>query len=247
MLFAVHPTSFQSSSSLRLKPLPAESHMLEENLSSVGANTRLRGDPFHTDFKRTFQKTAGDANRGDHDSWRHVCIAESASVDKGLTKTLICDLSRTLKNVSIFTELSMRHKSCPNLNRDLEISVARLCPILCKPMDCNPPGASVHGVLQARRLEWVAMPSSRGSSRPRDGTHISCTGRWILYRLSPTGSPKEEVALGIQHTLHPVFLVASRAHSWADQGTVPELQRRAGIPTFEWRDGKNHFRQTHQL
>ena len=41
---------------------------------------------------------------------------------------------------------------------------------LCDPMDCSPPGSSLHGVLQARRLEWVAMPSSRGSSRPRDPT-----------------------------------------------------------------------------
>ena len=221
--------------------------MLEENLFSVGANAWLRRDPFHTHFKRTFQKTARDTNRDDYDSWRHVCVAESASVNKGLTKTLICDLSRTLKDVSIFIEFSMRDKNCPNLNRDLEISVARSCPILCEPLDCNPPGTFVHGILQARRLEWVAMPLSRGSSRPRDGTHISCTGRQILYHLSPTGSPKEEVALGIHHTFHPVFLVASRAHSWADQGTVPELQRQAGIPTFEWRDGENHFRQTRQL
>ena len=38
--------------------------------------------------------------------------------------------------------------------------------VLCNPMDCSPPGSSVHGILQARILEWVAMPSSRGSSRP---------------------------------------------------------------------------------
>ena len=41
------------------------------------------------------------------------------------------------------------------------------CPTLCDPMGCSPPGSSVHGILQARILEWVAMPSSRGSSRPR--------------------------------------------------------------------------------
>ena len=46
---------------------------------------------------------------------------------------------------------------------------------LCNPMDCSPPGSSVHGILQARPLEWVAMPSSRGSSCPRDRTHI-CYG-----------------------------------------------------------------------
>ena len=55
---------------------------------------------------------------------------------------------------------------------------------LCNPMDCSPPGPSVHGILQARILEWVAMPSSRGSSQPRDQTrasYISCIARRILY------------------------------------------------------------------
>ena len=41
------------------------------------------------------------------------------------------------------------------------------------PMDCSPPGSSVHGILKARILEWVAMPSSRGSSQPRNGTQVS--------------------------------------------------------------------------
>ena len=49
----------------------------------------------------------------------------------------------------------------------------QLYPTLCDPMDCSPPGSSVHGILQARILEWVAMPSSRGSSQPRDQTHVS--------------------------------------------------------------------------
>ena len=51
------------------------------------------------------------------------------------------------------------------------------CPTLCNPMDCSPPGSSVPGIPQARILEWVAMPSSRGSSPPRDRTcvySISC-------------------------------------------------------------------------
>ena len=45
---------------------------------------------------------------------------------------------------------------------------AQSCPALCGPMDCSPPGSSVHGILQARILEWVALPSCRGSSQPRD-------------------------------------------------------------------------------
>ena len=53
----------------------------------------------------------------------------------------------------------------------------QLC--LCDPMDCSPPGSSVHGILQARILEWVAIPFSLGSSQPRDRTQVSvlCTGR----------------------------------------------------------------------
>ena len=46
--------------------------------------------------------------------------------------------------------------------------MAQSCLTLCDPMDCSPPGFSVHGILQARILEGVAMPSTRGSSQPRD-------------------------------------------------------------------------------
>ena len=51
--------------------------------------------------------------------------------------------------------------------------VAQSCPTLCDPMDWSPPGSSVHGILQARILEWVVIPSSRGSSQPRDQTQVS--------------------------------------------------------------------------
>ena len=46
--------------------------------------------------------------------------------------------------------------------------VAQLCPTPCNPMNCSLPGSSVHGILQTRILEWVAIPFSRGSSQPRD-------------------------------------------------------------------------------
>ena len=55
------------------------------------------------------------------------------------------------------------------------------CLTLCDPMYCSPPGSSVHGILEARILEWVAMLCSRGSSWPRDWTCVSCIGRQILY------------------------------------------------------------------
>ena len=65
------------------------------------------------------------------------------------------------------------------------IKSLQLCLILCDPMGCSLPGSSVHGILQARTLDWVVLPFSRGSARPRDQTHISyvsCTGRWALPR-----------------------------------------------------------------
>ena len=51
--------------------------------------------------------------------------------------------------------------------------VAQSCPTLCDPTDCSPPGSSVHGILQARILEWVAFPSSGGSSQPRGWPQVS--------------------------------------------------------------------------
>ena len=67
--------------------------------------------------------------------------------------------------------------------------VAQLCPTLCDHMGCSPPGSSVHGIFQARVLEWVAISFSRGSSQPRDWTQVSCIVSETLYHLSHQGSP----------------------------------------------------------
>ena len=56
----------------------------------------------------------------------------------------------------------------------VKVLVAWSCPILWDPMEHSPPDSSVHGILQARILEWAAIPSSRRSSRPRDQTQVSC-------------------------------------------------------------------------
>ena len=55
----------------------------------------------------------------------------------------------------------------------VKVKVAQLCPTLCYPMYYSPPGSSIHGTLQARILEWVAISFSRGSSSPRDQTQVS--------------------------------------------------------------------------
>ena len=61
------------------------------------------------------------------------------------------------------------------------VVVAKLRLIVCNPRMDSPPGSSVHGISQARILEWFASSFSRGSSQPRDRTHASCIGKWILY------------------------------------------------------------------
>ena len=61
-------------------------------------------------------------------------------------------------------------------------SITQSCLTLCNRMDWSPPGSFVHGISQARTLEWVAICSSRGSFGPRDWTHISHIGRQILYQ-----------------------------------------------------------------
>ena len=74
----------------------------------------------------------------------------------------------------------------PEMNTTLQSGIAVTVQSLTRvrlfvtPMDCSPPGSPRHGILQAGRLEWVAISSSRGSSPPRDRTCISCIGRQIL-------------------------------------------------------------------
>jgi len=66
--------------------------------------------------------------------------------------------------------------------------------LLCDPMDCSPPGSSVHGISQKRVLEWVAISFSNGSSQPRDRTQVpwgSCIGRRDSLPLSPLEKPSK--------------------------------------------------------
>ena len=66
--------------------------------------------------------------------------------------------------------------------------VAKSCPTLATPWTVAHPGSSVHGISQARILEWVAISFSRGSSRPRDRTHISCFAGGF-FSAEPPGKP----------------------------------------------------------
>ena len=74
----------------------------------------------------------------------------------------------------------------------VKVLVAQLCLILCNPMDCSPPGYSIHGIFQTRILEWVAISFSRLSSQPRDQTWVShIAGRLLPYELP--GKPQSSL------------------------------------------------------
>ena len=81
------------------------------------------------------------------------------------------------------------HKESENMLYLCVGSVAQSYLILCDPIDCSLSGCSVQGIPQARILEWIAMLSSRGCSRPRDWTWDSCTAGRFFYRLNHQGSP----------------------------------------------------------
>ena len=75
------------------------------------------------------------------------------------------------------------------------------CPTLCNPMDCSPPGSSVHGIFQTRILECVAMPSCKGSSLSRNRnctSDLSCIGRQVLYHFCHLGSPESKMKSNIK-------------------------------------------------
>ena len=81
--------------------------------------------------------------------------------------------------------------SVSNLHRLQNITAFKSCPALCDPMDCSQPGSSVHGILQARVLEWVVIPFSKGSIQPRGwifNSYDSHIGRRVLYHLHHLGS-----------------------------------------------------------
>ena len=84
------------------------------------------------------------------------------------------------------------------------VLVTQWCPTPCDPMD-RLPGSSVHGILQARILEWVAIPFSRGSSWPRDWTCISCLLHWQVGSLSLV-LPGKPIHSSIGGQIFPTFL-----------------------------------------
>ena len=104
-----------------------------------------------------------------------VCSACSNIEDKcqekhGLGKSLLlCHLCKAIVEITFWPRVRFLAALWK-----VKVLVAQLCPTLWDPMDCGPPGSSVHGILLARILEWVAISFFRGSTRPRDWTQVSC-------------------------------------------------------------------------
>ena len=80
-------------------------------------------------------------------------------------------------------------------------------------MDCSPPGSSVHGILQVRILEWVAISLSKGSSPPRDQTHVSCVsciGSWVPYHWEvPPKIFTSKMSLLVNDSEESIYVYAS--------------------------------------
>ena len=96
---------------------------------------------------------------------------------------------------------------------------------LFDPVDCSPPDSSVHGISQARILEWVAISFSRGSSQPRCQTHISCVGRWVLYHWAIREAPMSMYyLLSSADEESRAMSNCSRSESWVVEDTE------SGIP-----------------
>ena len=127
-------------------------------------------DPLKTQKRN---KTQSQAQRAPKSSWRAGPWKQLQhhNYNKACTwLTSWCHLATWLLKRALQSAVSRIH----------EVICLRACSVtsvmstLCHPMDCSQPDSSFHGILQARILEWVAMPSSRGSSWPRDWTCISC-------------------------------------------------------------------------
>ena len=133
---------------------------------------------WHHPYGRKWRRTKKPLDESERGEWKSWLKAQQSNIN---ILKIFCfpdmrffspKLHITYSNLVYYTAMCICSKSL------------QWCPTLFDSMDYSLPGSSVHGILQARILEWVAMPFSRGSSQPRDWTqvsYISCIGRWVLY------------------------------------------------------------------
>ena len=126
--------------------------------------------------------------------WIHIYIYIIESIcytsETNTIVSQLCVLSHFSFDASPHHTLSQCSEKC------VKVLVALLCPTLCDPMDCSLPGSLVQWILQARAREWV-VPFSRGSSQPKDQTHVSCgsciAGRFFFFTPEPPGKPHMQI------------------------------------------------------
>ena len=117
-----------------------------------------------------------------------ICILKDKTKRNGLAK---CGVLSKFMDPRLFIDMLV-HLSCSVMPD-------------CDHMDCSPPGSSVHGIFQARILEWVAIPFSRGSSSPRDWTPVSALQAYFLLSV-PQGSPVHTKLPAVLQNDSEVFL-----------------------------------------
>ena len=124
------------------------------------------------------------------DKWRNTERALNLMPLQSNRPTLLLDSSASAE----FSQQAKPSKAQGLEANSMPAKSLQSCPMLCDPVDCSPPGSSVHGILQARILEGVAMPSSKGSSQPRDQTLLHLLLHLVHWQagsvpLAPPGKP----------------------------------------------------------
>ena len=121
-----------------------------------------------------------------------ICLLRSCSLRPRVPPGPNIWSRNSTKQKFLFYILRYWENSDLHMSAHLWAKLLQSYPTLWDPTDYSPPASSVHGILEARTLEWVVTPFSRGSSWPRDQTlisYISCIGRWMFPITEPPGKP----------------------------------------------------------
>ena len=149
-------------------------------------------------------------------AWSHRCLKKRERRRKRLEVTPVCDVGRDFMSISLWPQ-KWQWVKCLGEQGAMCVWVAQSCLTLCKPMDDSPPGSSVHGILQAWILEWIAIPFSSGPSRPRDQTPVfRIAGRFFTF----WATKESQYALSVH-----LMLAWKKKSSVSDSGHIHRYPR----------------------